>query len=507
MDVGPDPAAGIVRVSDVARVELAAATYDNGATLDGRPSCGLAVRLLPDANALEVGDRVRAKMAELKTRFPEGVDYAIVYDTTPFIRESIRDVVFTLFEAVGLVALVVLVFLQSWRATLIPMVAVPVAILGTFAVMLALGFTLNNISLFGLVLAIGIVVDDAIVVVENVERWLDHGLAPRDAAYKAMGEVTGPVVAIALILCAVFVPCAFVGGIPGQFYRQFAVTITASTVFSAINSLTLSPALAAILLQSKARRRGPQGVRRPGGSGSCSGRSSSAAGCSTAASGCGHARLRLVVGRLLRVSLLVLAVYGGLLWLTVLDVHAGPARVRPAAGPWAGCIVSVQLPDSASLNRTQAVMARVDEISRRTPGVAHTTSAIGMSLPGRGQQLQLRDRLRHPRPVRRPPGPEPAGRRDRRPAPPRVRQDQGRRRQGVRPGPGPRARAWPAGSSSWSRTAAAWACANCRSRPTPWSASSRRTRPPSGSSPSSGRAPRSCTWTWTGPRSSPWGWT
>jgi multidrug efflux pump len=378
MDLGPDPAAGIVRVKDVARVELAAATYDNGATLDGRPSCGLAVRLLPDANALEVGDRVRAKMAELKTRFPEGVDYAIVYDTTPFIRESIRDVVFTLFEAVGLVALVVLVFLQSWRATLIPMVAVPVAILGTFAVMLALGFTLNNISLFGLVLAIGIVVDDAIVVVENVERWLDHGLAPRDAAYRAMGEVTGPIVAIALILCAVFVPCAFVGGIPGQFYRQFAVTITASTVFSAINSLTLSPALAAILLQSKARREARKGfVGRAVGvvfwplkfGGRLFNRTF----------GLGTRVYAWSIARLLRVSLLVLAVYGGLLWLTYDTFMRAPLGFVPQQD-MGRLYVSVQLPDSASLNRTQAVMARADEISRRTPGVAHTTSAIGLSI-------------------------------------------------------------------------------------------------------------------------------
>jgi multidrug efflux pump len=378
MNLGPDPAAGIVRVKDVARVELAAATYDNGATLDGRPSCGLAVRMLPDANALEVGDRVRAKMDELKGAFPEGVGYDIVYDTTPFIRESIRDVVFTLFEAIGLVALVVLLFLQSWRATLIPMVAVPVAILGTFAVMLALGFTLNNISLFGLVLAIGIVVDDAIVVVENVERWLDHGLEPKEAAYKAMGEVTGPIVAIALILCAVFIPCAFVGGIPGQFYRQFAVTITASTVFSAINSLTLSPALAAILLQSKARREARKGFV---------GRFVGFVFWPLKFAGRGFNRgvtlgtraYAWSVGRLLRVSLLVLAVYGGLFWLTYYTFMRAPLGFVPEQD-MGRLYVSVQLPDSASLNRTQHVMAQVDEICLRTPGVAHTTSAIGMSI-------------------------------------------------------------------------------------------------------------------------------
>ena len=252
MDAGPDAAAGIVRLRDVARVELAAATYDNGATFDGQPSVGLAVRLLPGANALEVADRVRRQDGRAEGAVPRGgrLRHRLRHHPVhPRVDPGRGD---TLFEAVGLVALVVLVFLQSWRATLIPMVAVPVAILGTFAVMLGLGFTLNNISLFGLVLAIGIVVDDAIVVVENVERWLEHGLEPREAAHKAMDEVTGPVVAIALVLCAVFVPCAFVGGIPGQFYRQFAVTITASTVISAINSLTLSPALAALLLQAQA---------------------------------------------------------------------------------------------------------------------------------------------------------------------------------------------------------------------------------------------------------------
>ncbi len=189
-------------------------------------------------------------MEELKTSaFPHGLDYKIVYDTTPFIHESIIEVFKTLRDAIMLVAIVVLVFLQNWRATLIPLIAVPVAIIGTFAVMAAIGFSLNNLSLFGLVLAIGIVVDDAIVVVENVERWLEQGLSPRDAARKAMDEVTGPVVAVALVLCAVFVPCAFITGITGQFFRQFAVTIAVSTVFSAFNSLTLSPALAAILLK------------------------------------------------------------------------------------------------------------------------------------------------------------------------------------------------------------------------------------------------------------------
>ena len=250
----PRPAAGIVRLRDIARVEMGAASYTQAQTFDGHQAVGIAVFQLPDTNALDVADRVKAKMKELEPRFPEGIKYEIAYDITPFIRESVWDVVKTLFEAVFLVGLVVLAFLQNWRSVLIPMVAVPVAIIGTFAAMAVMRYSLNNISLFGLVLAIGIVVDDAIVVVENVDRWLDHGLPPREAARKAMTEVTGPIIAVALVLCAVFVPCAFISGITGRFFKQFAVTIAVSTVFSAINSLTLSPALAAILLGKKKRR-------------------------------------------------------------------------------------------------------------------------------------------------------------------------------------------------------------------------------------------------------------
>ena len=233
---------GIVRLRDVARVELGALSYDQSCTFDGGPSVALGIRQLPGTNALDVADMRPAEDGASSRRDSRTAwYYHIAYDTTPFIRESVNDVVHTLFEAVVLVAIVVLVFLQNWRAALIPLVAVPVAIVGTFAVMAVLGFSLNNISLFGLVLAIGIVVDDAIVVVENVERWLEQGLSPREAARKAMDEVTGPVIAVALVLCAVFVPCAFISGITGQFFRQFAVTIAVSTVFSAFNSLTLSP--------------------------------------------------------------------------------------------------------------------------------------------------------------------------------------------------------------------------------------------------------------------------
>src|SRR3954469_11306141 len=241
----------IVRLRDVARIELGAQGYDQTCTLDGRPSVALSIYQRPGSNALETARLVRLKMEELKGRFPTGLDYAIVYDTTPFITESVNEVFKTLRDAVILVAIVVLLFLQNWRSAVIPLIAVPVAIIGTFAVMALLGFSLNNLTLFGLVLAIGIVVDDAIVVVEAVEHHIERGMSPRDATIRAMEEVSGPVIAIGLVLTAVFVPCAFITGIVGQFFRQFALTIATSTLISAFNSLTLSPALAALLLRPK----------------------------------------------------------------------------------------------------------------------------------------------------------------------------------------------------------------------------------------------------------------
>ena len=255
-------------------VELGAKNYDVNSYLDGEPSVTLAMFQLPGSNALDTAKAIRAKMDELKAGFPEGVEYRIHYDTTVFIQESVTSVVHTLIEAFILVFIVVLVFLQNWRATIIPMVAVPVSLIGTFGVMSLFGFSLNNLSLFGLVLAIGIVVDDAIVVVENVETWLAKGLSPRDASRKAMDEVTGPVIAIALVLCSVFVPTAFMAGISGQFFKQFALTIAASTVISAFNSLTLSPALCALLLKPHAH--GEHAGARPGSA--------------TAAGGCHHRR-------------------------------------------------------------------------------------------------------------------------------------------------------------------------------------------------------------------------
>ncbi|WP_047608655.1 efflux RND transporter permease subunit [Rahnella aquatilis] len=240
----------IVRLRDVARIEMGSGSYALRAQLNNKDAVGIGIFQSPGANAIDLSDAVRAKMDELATRFPEGMTWRAPYDPTVFVRDSISAVVHTLLEAVVLVVLVVILFLQTWRASIIPLLAVPISVIGTFSILYLLGFSLNTLSLFGLVLAIGIVVDDAIVVVENVERNIEEGLAPRDAAHQAMREVSGPIVAIALVLCAVFVPMAFLSGVTGQFYKQFAVTIAISTVISAINSLTLSPALAALLLKS-----------------------------------------------------------------------------------------------------------------------------------------------------------------------------------------------------------------------------------------------------------------
>ena len=261
MTLRNDSEGRLVRLRDVARIELGAQAYDQVCTLDGKPSVALSIFQLPGSNALKTAKLVADKMEELKSSFPKGLDFSIVYNTTPFIQESVNEVFKTLRDAVILVAIVVLLFLQNWRSAIIPLVAVPVAIIGTFAVMAALGFSLNNLTLFGLVLAIGIVVDDAIVVVEAVEHHIEGGMAPRDATIRAMEEVSGPVVAIGLVLTAVFVPCAFISGIVGQFFRQFALTIAASTLISTFNSLTLSPALAALLL--KPREHGKQNSPLP----------------------------------------------------------------------------------------------------------------------------------------------------------------------------------------------------------------------------------------------------
>ena len=362
----------IVRLRDVARVELGAANYNLSNTFDGQPSVGLAIYQLPGTNALDVADRVRAKMELLKKRFPDGLDYQIGHDTTPYVRESVNDVIKTLFEAVILVAIVVLVFLQNWRSALIPLVAVPVAIVGTFAVMKALSFSLNNISLFGLVLAIGIVVDDAIVVVENVERWLEQGLPSREAARRAMDEVTSPVLAVAVVLCAVFVPCAFISGIPGQFFRQFAVTIAVSTIISAFNSLTLSPALAALLL--KPHGGAPDPLTRL-----LNFLLSWFFGLFNRSFNLATSAYAHVVGWSLRLSILVLLLYAGLLGLTWLMFTKMPTGFIPQQDQgW--LLVNVQTPDSSSLQLTQAVVHRLEEIALKTKGVRLTTAVCGMSI-------------------------------------------------------------------------------------------------------------------------------
>jgi multidrug efflux pump len=362
----------VTRLGEVARVDLAAQNADVSCTLDEKPSVALEIYQTPGANALATADAVRAKLAELKQKFPEGLDYRIVYDTTPFISESISEVLKALRDAVILVAIVVLVFLQSWRSTVIPLVAVPVAIIGTFVVMAAVGLSLNNLSLFGLVLAIGIVVDDAIVVVENVERWLEHGLAPREAARKAMDEVTGPVIAVALVLCAVFVPCAFISGITGQFFRQFALTIAVSTVISAFNSLTLSPALAALLLRSREAK--PDFFTRA--LAALLGWFFRGFNGAFAVTTQGYAR---VIGGLLRKSALVLVLYGGLLALTWGSFAALPTGFIPQQDK-GYLLVNIQLPGSASAQRAQEVVAHVEKIARKMPGVAHTVGIAGQSL-------------------------------------------------------------------------------------------------------------------------------
>ncbi len=361
----------ITFLRDVATVELGAKAQDQTCTLDGRSSAGLAIFQLPGSNALATADRIRAKMDELKKRFPPGIDYAIVYDTTPFTRESIKTVIHTLFEAFILVALVVMIFLQNWRTTLIPLIAVPVSLIGTFAVMAVLGFSLNNLSLFGLVLAIGIVVDDAIVVVENVERWIEHGLSPRDAAYKTMEEVTVAVIAIAFGLSAVFIPTAFVSGITGQFYRQFALTIATSTLISAFNSLTLSPALAAILLKPHTAKKDIftklinllfgwffKGFNKAF-----------------------HITTELygnAVTWCLKGAAICMLIYFGFLFLTYWGFTKVPVGFIPAQDK-GYLLANLQLPDSASLQRTQEAVKKAEQIALHTKGVAHTVTISGQS--------------------------------------------------------------------------------------------------------------------------------
>ena len=367
-----DVAAVIVRLRDVARVELGAQFYDQICRLDGEPSVGMNIYQLPGSNAIAAAAAVRAKLAALGERFPKGLEARVVYDTTPFIEESKAEVLKTLRDATILVALVVLLFLQNWRATLIPLIAVPVAIVGTFAFMAALGFSLNNLSLFGLVLAIGIVVDDAIVVVENVERWIEHGLSPREASFKAMQEVTGPVIGVALVLCAVFVPCSFIAGIVGQFFRQFALTIAVSTLLSAVNSLTLSPALAAILLRPHGAAPDPvDRVLR------------FTCGWIFRGFNAGFALLTKgyawAVRGSLRLAGLILLAFAGLLVLTWILFTQTPVGFIPEQDK-GYLIADVVLPEGASVQRTAEVMAALERRALEEPGVAHAVSVAGRSV-------------------------------------------------------------------------------------------------------------------------------
>jgi multidrug efflux pump len=365
----------ITRLKDIARVELGSNQYALRSLLNNQPAVAIPIFQRPGSNAIDISNQVRAKMAELKHNFPEGMDYSIVYDPTIFVRGSIEAVVHTLFEALILVVLVVILFLQTWRASIIPLVAVPVSLIGTFAVMHMFGFSLNALSLFGLVLAIGIVVDDAIVVVENVERNIELGLTPVEATKRAMREVTGPIIATALVLCAVFVPAAFISGLTGQFYKQFALTIAISTVISAFNSLTLSPALAAVLLKghdapkdrfSKFLDRMLGGwLFRP---------------FNRFFEKASHGYVG-TVARVIRSSGIALLMYAGFMVLTWFGFANTPTGFVPAQDKQY-LVAFAQLPDAASLDRTEDVIKRMSDIAMKQPGVANAIAFPGLSING-----------------------------------------------------------------------------------------------------------------------------
>jgi multidrug efflux pump len=364
----------ITRLRDVARLELAAGDYALRSLLNNQEAVGIGIFQAPGSNALQLSTTVRQTMEQLKKNFPEGVEYRIVYDPTINVRDGIREVVKTLFEAILLVVFVVVLFLQTWRASIIPLVAVPISIVGTFAILLGFGFSINTLSLFGLVLAIGIVVDDAIVVVENVERNIEAGLSPHDAAFKAMEEVSGPIIAIGLVLCAVFVPVAFLSGLTGEFYRQFALTIAFSTVISAVNSLTLSPALSAILLKS---REAPKDrltrvldrslgwLFRP----------------FNRVFKRGSDRYGHAVARVIQRKGLALAVYAGLLALTLFGFRKVPHGFVPTQDKQY-LVAFAQLPDAATLDRTDHVIRQMADIGMKEPGVENAVQFPGLSING-----------------------------------------------------------------------------------------------------------------------------
>jgi len=364
----------VTRLRDVARLEMGAADYSLRSLLNNQPAVGMGVFQAPGSNALEISAQVRATMAELQQHMPEGVEFRIAYDPTQFVRASIDSVITTLLEAIALVVLVVILFLQTWRASIIPLLAVPVSVVGTFAVLHLLGFSINALSLFGLVLAIGIVVDDAIVVVENVERNIEAGLSPREATYRAMREVSGPIIAIALVLVAVFVPLAFISGLTGQFYKQFAVTIAISTVISAINSLTLSPALAALLLKGHHEPKDAltRGMDRVFGGFFRAFNRVFHRGSEAYSGG-----VRRVVGR----KALMMVMYLALAALTVGLFKAVPSGFVPAQDKQY-LIGFAQLPDGATLDRTDEVIQRMGEITKQNPNVEDAIAFPGLSING-----------------------------------------------------------------------------------------------------------------------------
>jgi len=368
--VATDDDGRVTRIRDIARVELGSQTYTTNAYLDNTVATAIGIYQRPGSNALATAASVLATMDELAKSFPPGMAYRVVYNTTDFVQQSVDEVIKTLFEAVVLVVVVIILFLQSWRAAIIPIVAIPVSLVGTFFVMTAFGFSLNNLTLFGLVLAIGIVVDDAIVVVENVERYLRQGLSPREAAHTTMDEVGGALIAIALVLCAVFIPAAFIAGISGAFYRQFALTITASTVISATVSLTLSPALAALLL--KPHGGAPQTglwlpLTRP---------------FNAFFAGFNFMFERLSLGyagltrRALRISMLMLAIYGGLIGLTYFQFARTPSGFIPPLDR-AYFIAAISLPPGSTLTRTDEVVRKATDMLLARPGVEHAVAFAG----------------------------------------------------------------------------------------------------------------------------------
>jgi multidrug efflux pump len=430
-----NPSSQVVRVRDVATVEMGAQSYDQSCRLDGEPSVIIAVFQLPGSNALDVANRVKTRMEELKARFPPGLEYKIVYDTTPFINQSIDEVIHTLVEAVVLVAIVVLFFLQDWKAMILPMIDVPVSLVGTFAVLAVLGFSLNNLTLFGLVLAIGIVVDDAIVVLENIERLIGTGLDARTATIQAMDELTGPIVAITLVLSSVFLPSIFIPGLTGQFYRQFAVTISTAVIISAINALTLTPSRAVSIFRTeemdehgKPKKEAlpwwifgvlggcltvwlanlvPLGLPTPGHAATELTTWALRAAWFVPGAIVGGAigwfivkpvnavlgtifrafnrifdhvtvAYGWVVGRMLRLSAIVGIVYLGLLFATWWGVTFAPKGFIPTQDQ-GYLLVNVQLPDSASVQRTEEIINHVSQIAHAMPGVAHTVSIAGTS--------------------------------------------------------------------------------------------------------------------------------